>query len=443
MAISILAISIASVSQQPIGRPPAPSERYNNSGDRIVDYFDVHAADIRSVLRQLSAYSGIDIISRDGIKASISLSVTNKSWREILGIVCMVYNLTYVEEQNLIYVLSREDAAVYGMGSGRGGAGAGGGAAGMDFAGPLIREVVPLRFTTATEMAASITPFLSPKGKLTAVKHTNALVVVDAEDNLKQIKELISQIDIQTAQISISCKIIEVSSGSLQNAGIHWGYVGPVKTGGKDVLTVNQLGRSFYERPDLGNIMANLGDASGEYMHNVTFGLLSPKDFGIALEYLFQDSKAEVVAQPQITTLNNKEAKVFMGQEIPINTKDDANNTVTQMVSVGTQLTVTPYVSGEGKIMLTLNPSKESYVLTGDGFPIISKQNATTNVLVNNGETVVIAGLTSNEKKDGESGIPFLKDIPILGYLFKRSTKSTDKRDLVIFVTPHIIHPGI
>jgi len=113
------------------------------------------------------------------------------------------------------------------------------------------------------------------------------------------------------------------------------------------------------------------------------------------------------------------------------------------MVSAATQLTVTPYVSGEGKVMLTLSASKEDFISAMGDNPALSQKSAKTNVLVNNGETVVIAGLTSNEKRNASTGIPFLKDIPILGHLFKKSDKSANKKDLVIFVTPHIIHSEI
>jgi type IV pilus secretin PilQ/predicted competence protein len=307
---------------------------------------------------------------------------------------------------------------------------------GLDLTGPLVREVIPMRFTTASETGAAITPFLSQKGKLTAISHTNSIVIVDTDENLKQLKNLVSQIDIQTPQVSISCKIIEVSAGASQDMGVHWGFMD-----GKN-FTVNQLGNTFASGAptDPGKVLA--GRVNDR--HTITYGLLTPDKFGVALEYLFSDNKAEMVAQPQITTLNNKEANVFMGQQIPIKSNGADGVVTTIMVSAGTQLTVTPYVSGEGKIMLTLNTSKESYELV-DGIenPIINQQSAKTNVMVNNGETVVIAGLTSNEKKDAESGIPYLKNIPILGYLFKSSRKSTAKKDLVIFVTPHIIHSGI
>jgi len=426
--------------QQPIGRPASSTERYNVSGDRIVDYFDVHAAELRSVLRQLSAYSGRDIVSNDAVKATVTLSVTHKSWREILAIVCMVHGLAFVEEPSFIYVMSREQAATYSASVGKIGEG-GGMPIGMDLGGPLVREIIPMRFTTASETGAAITPFLSQRGKLTPITHTNSIVIVDTDDNLRQLKNLVAQIDIQTPQVSISCKIIQTSTDAIQNVGVNWGFVDT-----KNKFTVGMTG----SKDDGGG-----GNTGGPYLLNtpdgkltatpggVTYGLLSPEKFGVALDYLFRDTKTEIVAQPQITTLNNKEANISIGEQRAISSATAEGTGITQMVSVSTQLTVTPYVSGEGKIMLSLSASKEDFGPTVDGNVTMLQKNAKTNVLVNNGETVVIAGLTSNNKTNSSSGIPFLKDIPILGYLFKRSEKSNNKTDLIIFVTPHIIHSEI
>ncbi|MCL2219827.1 MAG: hypothetical protein FWC23_07240 [Chitinispirillia bacterium] len=419
-----LALAQQQAQRQP-GRTITAGDRYNASGERIIDLFDVHGAELRSVLRQLSAYSGTDIVPSDAAKATVSLNVSNKSWREILNILCMVHNLAYLEEQGFIYVMTGQEGAARGVGASTGTVPLSMAAA--EAMAPLIREVIPMRYTTAEEMSSALTPFLSARGKLSAIGHTNALVIVDTDESLKQLKSLIAQIDIQTPQVSISCKIIEVSSGTIQNIGVNWGFTDQAGN-----FTAGQFWNPETATP-----------FPADLRHSVSYGLLTPERFGVTLEYLLQDNKSEIVAQPQITTLNNKEAKIFMGQQIPINTRDDAANTVTQMVNAGTQLTVTPYVAGNGKVRLLLNTSKESYELTSDNTPIINEQSATTNVLVNNGETVVIAGLTSNEKQDAESGIPVLKNIPILGNLFKRSEKKTTKRDLVIFVTPHIIHSGI
>jgi len=428
-AVVLAAISVV-FAQQPAGNQGGASntQRTARSG-RVVDFFEVHGADIKSVLRQLSAHSGVDIVASDDIKANVSIAVSNKSWREILNIICMVHNLAVIEEESFVYVLSREEyqkRAPAGPAPGAGPASAGMPAGIGRGPAPLTREVIPLRFTTTDEMTEAVSSLLSERGRLTPVKHMNALVVLDTEENIDEIKGLIAQIDIQTPQVSISCKIIEVSSGVMQRMGVHW------FTGTSDGKFVGGQGNV--------GVLGEIIDGSSGSMH---FAALTAERFTGLLEYLFEDNKAEVVAQPQITTLNNKEARIFMGQQIPINRVDEAGNTVTEMVNAGTQLIVTPYVSGDGKIMLSLNPKKESYFLGTGGTPVINEQSAETNVLVNNGETVVIAGLTSNEQMQTEAGIPILKSIPIIGNLFKRSQKSVDKKDLVIFVTPHIINPGI
>jgi type IV pilus assembly protein PilQ len=306
---------------------------------------------------------------------------------------------------------------------------------GMDMTGPLVREIIPMRFTTAAETGAAITPFLSQRGKLTSITHTNSIVIVDTDDNLRQLKNLVAQIDIQTPQISISCKIIQTSTDAVKNVGVNWGFID-----NKNNFTVGQIGMNT-NTPS-----ANLPSAGGSLpamSGGVTYGLLSPEKFGVALDYLFRDTKTEIVAQPQITTLNNKEANISIGEQRAITSATAEGTGITQMVSVATQLTVTPYVAGEGKIRLTLSASKEDFGPLVDGNVSMLQKNAKTDVLVNNGETVVIAGLTSNNKTNTSTGIPFLKDIPILGYLFKRSDKSDVKTDLVIFVTPHIIHSEI
>ncbi|MCX7726524.1 MAG: hypothetical protein N2053_06715 [Chitinispirillaceae bacterium] len=378
----------------------------------IIDYFEVHEAKVQSVCKQLSAFSGVDIIVSDKVTTTVSISLSKKTWREILEIICKTHNLIVSNEGSYLYVVSKDELEKNNTIS----------QAVLESA-PLKREIIKIKHVNAEELAKSIQNLLSSKGKITVVAHTNALIVYDTEENISQIKNMVSQLDIETAQISISCKIIEVSSGVIQKLGIHWGYT--------DV----RAGVEAEHMPPQ-NVIAGALD-------KITYGIISPQNLSAALEYLYGDNKGEIIAQPQITTVDNKEARIFMGQEVPIKYLDEAGNTVVKMIKAGTELVVKPHISGNGRILLELSPKKESYVRQPDGTPVINQQSATTNVVVNNGETVVIAGLTSNEESVTEEGIPILKDIPLLGNLFKRSSKNRDKKDLVIFVTPYIINSGI
>lgn len=384
--------------------------------EKVIDLFEVHNADIHSVFKQLSAFSGVDIIAGESVKGTVSLSVSNKSWKEILTILCKLNNLAAVDEGSYYYILKAEEYNKR-QNSDKTSSQA------ILESGTLKRDIVQIMHVPAKEMKEAIDALLSAKGKITVVEHTNALIIFDNEENVDQIKAMVAKLDIETAQISISCKIIEVSSGAIQEMGVHWGYA----DNGSKVAGTHISENS--------NFVANA-------MEKISYGVISPDKFNVALEYLFTDNKGEIVAQPQITTLDNKEARIFMGQQIPVKYLDEAGNTVVKMVNAGTELSVKPHISGNGRILMELNPKKESYTLQ-DGVPIINEQSATTNVVVSNGETVVIAGLTSNETQKAESGIPVLKDIPLLGNLFKKSKKNVDKKDLIIFVTPVIINHGL
>ncbi|MBN1306815.1 MAG: hypothetical protein JXA18_02785 [Chitinispirillaceae bacterium] len=386
----------------------------------VIDHYEVHNAQIASVCKQLSTYSGVDIIVSDKITGPVSLTVSNKTWREILEIVCRIKNLAVSNEGSYLYVCSTEELSKRMMDNATS-------SQAVQDIGPLKREIIKINHTPAAEIEKSIQTLLSARGKLTVIEHTNAIIVYDTEENINQVRRMISQLDVETSQISISCKIIEVSSGVIQRLGIHWGY-----TDGQEGVEAEHL-----PKPE------NAGDLVAGALERITYGIINQQNLTAALEYLYGDNKGEIIAQPQITTVDNKEAKIFMGQQIPVKYLDEAGNTVVKMINAGTELIVKPHISGEGRILMELSPKKESYVRQADGTPIINQQSATTNVVVNNGETVVIAGLTSNEVTSNEEGIPILKDIPLLGNLFKRSAKSREKKDLIIFVTPYIINSGL
>jgi type II secretory pathway component GspD/PulD (secretin) len=144
------------------------------------------------------------------------------------------------------------------------------------------------------------------------------------------------------------------------------------------------------------------------------------------------------VAHPEITTVDNKEAKIQSGQKIPIKTFDPSGNVVITFEEVGTILRVTPHITSENRILMHLKPERSTYEFDPNGI-IINSNNAETNVVVENGQTVVIGGLTTQDVIENRKGVPVLKDIPVLGYLFGYTKKKVENRDLVIFVTPTIV----
>ncbi len=369
-----------------------------------------HDAQIRSIFNHLAEISGIDFVLDPGVAGKVTVSVSNKTWKEVMDIVCKMKQLVTIPEEKYIYVMTEKDYLAQQQNKQIG-------KNSLEDVKELTREIIQLSNTTAAEMQTPIRDLLSKRGKITIVNHNNSLIIFDTQQNINQIRAMVTKLDVEVKQISISAKIIEVSSGIINNLGIQWDFFS---------------GNVGLEHLPGANVVEGA-------LERATFSIMNPVQFSATLEYLFSESKSNVVAQPQITTLDNKMARIFMGSQIPVTYQDEAFNTVVKMIDAGTELTVTPHVTSEDRIMLDLYPKKKSYQLTATGVPVINEQSAQTNVVVNDGETVVIAGLTSDEKHDSEKGIPILKDIPLLGHLFKKTGKTVDKKDLIIFVTPHII----
>jgi type IV pilus secretin PilQ/predicted competence protein len=273
------------------------------------------------------------------------------------------------------------------------------------------------------------------------VERTNSIIVYDTDGRIEQVENALNELDVETLQIMITAKLVVVNSELARELGVDWtatmgstsltpGAAGtPNGSGAGDTRTSAAI-RSF---PNNGVSPAVSGASTA-----ITTSVLD-NHLQLAISNLMGDASTEVLASPQVSTLDNTEAQVFMGDKVSIRVIDDSGESSTQLVETGIKLTVTPHVSGDNRILLDLHPENNSYDYDSKGEIVISTQEAKTKVVVADGETVVIGGLTRNETQESESGIPFLKDIPLFGNLFKYSRKSVVKKDLVIFVTPRII----
>jgi type II secretory pathway component GspD/PulD (secretin) len=182
-----------------------------------------------------------------------------------------------------------------------------------------------------------------------------------------------------------------------------------------------------------------VSDPAGTYTFATVQGI-GDEDFDIegVISALVSSNKGKIIARPEITTIDNSEAFIQMGQKVPIKQFDEAGNVVIQFEEVGTILRVTPHITSENRILLKLKPERSSYTVDAVGV-IINTNNAETNVVVDNGQTTVIGGLTTQVEMRSRTGLPILKDIPLLGYLFRYTRTEIIDRELIIFVTPTIV----
>jgi type IV pilus assembly protein PilQ len=312
---------------------------------------------------------------------------------------------------------------------------------------PLSTKIVAVQYNVADQMKTAVKGLLSPRGTVDVDQRTNSLILRDLPENLTRAEELIGVLDKETQQIKISAQLLEVESGLLREIGVDWRAVNQhflpeTPSSDQGEYTGDPL---FPDNPDRKNWAEEEGQIrgsdqfTGPKIGQFSFsGVYENFNLGAVLSMVESSNKGKIIAHPEVTTLDNVEAYIQMGQKIPIKQFDPSGNTIITFYDVGTKLRVTPHVTSESRVLLHLRPERSSYQFDPNGV-IINTQNAETNVVVEDGETTVIGGLTNQEIKTLKVGLPLLKDIPLFGYLFGYTKREVITRDLLIFVTPTIV----
>lgn len=433
-----------------------PVEKTSTGGARPQNY-NFSNTDIRAAFKAIAATGRVDIVVSPAIGSEVvNLQLTDKTWQEALLILCQMFNLKYLVEDSYLYVQTMAEFNKTSVEN----------AQAMQQSGslaPLMRDIIKLRNAKAKDLEPSIKGLLSPRGRVNIVERNNALLIFDTRANILEVRAAVRDLDVETYQVNIQAQLIEVDADALREMGVDWqlGYGqinlsqlrdNPGKLPVPSTGNVNMLGTSNPGGISSGSSSSGSSGGSGDATSGSSgvggvagataqfaFGLLDG-NLAIAVANLLRTARGEMLAKPQITTLDNTEARIFMGEQVPIRVLDENGRQALQLQDAGTSLTVTPHVTADGRVLLDLQPEKNSFrVDQAAGGVILQKQNARTSVLVKDGETVVIAGLTTKEETEAESGVPLLKDIPIVGWLFKKKSTLTRKRDLIIFVTPRIV----
>ena len=397
------------------------------AGGKQIKSLTLQDADIHAVLSFLADYGNVNIVTTPEVEGNVSLSLQRVNWNEALDIVLQTYGLAGVKEKGYIRVLpmneymqeitakekhkSEQEALI-----------------------SLKTEVISIENATASELVKPVKTVLSSRGVIDVDERTNSLIIRDIPANIARAKEMIQSLDKETDQIEITAQLLEVESSALEEMGIDWTFFtsryGPPNANG-GYKTSHEAWFDQY-----GN---RVSDPIGQFTYTTV-----QEDFDLSgtVSALMKDNKAKILASPVITTVDNRQALIQMGQKIPIKQFDQSGNVVVTFVEVGTILRVTPHITSENRILMNLKPERSSYQFDPNGV-IINTNNAETNVVVENGQPAVIGGLTSQEKKSTKSGLPFLKDIPVIGYLFSYTQDEIINRELIITVTPRVVSKGI
>jgi type IV pilus secretin PilQ/predicted competence protein len=387
--------------------------------DKVIPALNLQNADLQSVLSLLADYGGVNIVASPQVKAAVTMNLQNVTWRQALDILLKTYDLSGVEEPGYIRVLPTKDYLDEQMQMEKH-------KSDQKALISMETEVISIKHGTASDMIKSVKAVLSARGMVDTDDRTNSLVIRDIPENIEKVRQLVETLDKETDQIKISTQLLEVESGALTEFGIDWSMI---STKSADLMAGEKPTATFDQMTN------RVTDPTGTF----TFAT-AETDFDLAgtISALVSGNKGKIVAHPEITTVDNKEAFIQMGQKIPIKQFDESGNVVITFTEVGTILRVTPHVTSHDRILLKLQPERSSYTFDANGI-VINTNNAETNVVVKNGQTAVIGGLTTQEEMESHSGLPILKDIPLLGYLFRYTKKQVTDRDLIIFVTPTIV----
>jgi type IV pilus assembly protein PilQ len=322
---------------------------------------------------------------------------------------------------------------------------------------PPLTRIVAVKFSEAEKLKSNLEKFITvdrngnPAGSILVDEHTNSLIIQAIKSDMDRILAVVEKLDRPTPQVLIEAYIVEANKDVARELGIQWGgaYVG--KSGDKNLIVsgeqTNTLPVEINEPLDLtlGSVV-DLPAAAISGFNPATLGLIYSRvgDFllSVQLSALQDQGKLHILSSPSITTQDNKLAFIESGQEVPFQTVEDGEVNVEYQDAV-LRLEVTPSVIDGNTLKLDIKVNKDEpdFTRTVLGNPTIITKKAQTNVIQNDGQTIVIGGLSRESASRGNTGTPFLEDIPGLGYLFKRKSSTDQMEELLIFITPHILKP--
>ena len=425
------------------------------------------------MLQLLADASGQNIVVSDSVQGSVTLRLQNVPWDQALDIVLRTKGLDKRKNDNVIIVAPTEELAAREKAEL---------AARQDVQelAPLHSEYLQVNYAKASDLAALIKTqggggLLSKRGSVSVDERTNTLLLQDSADRLDDIRRLVGTLDIPIRQVQIEARIVIVSDDFTRDLGARFGFTGFDRsaatlgyTSGSALANDTALQDFLDELNDTDPtndgavpiVTSSADAASSSPRYNVNLPVANPagsiaymllgKDFLIDLELSAAqaEGRGEVISTPRVITANQREASIEQGVEIPYQESASSGATTISFKKAVLALKVTPQVTPDNRIILDLNVKKDSVgqvIVGGAGsqVPSIDTREITTQVLVNDGQTVVLGGILETERRETEKKVPYLGDVPVLGRIFKTTGRTNNKDELLIFVTPKILREGV
>jgi type IV pilus assembly protein PilQ len=447
----------------------AAEEKKEYTGERLtLNFQDI---DVRSVLQLLADTSGQNIVVSDSVTGNLTLRLQNVPWDQALDIVLRTKGLDKRRQDNVIIIgpteelATREKAELEAHKE-------------VQELSPIRSEFMQANYAKVADLAKMIRPtagaaggggrnsMLSNRGSLSIDERTNTLMVQDTADNLSEIRRLVQALDVPVRQVLIEARIVVVSDTFERDLGAQFGVTSAQQNGSNGLLAVtgSGTGADTMIQSALTNLSSGLPVApvatpalANRYMVNTpaanTNGSIGISLLGgsylvdLALSAAENEGKSETISSPRVITANQKQATIMQGVEIPYQESASSGATTTQFKNAVLSLKVTPLITPDNRVILDLDVSDDTVgqqvtSATGGSVPSIDTRQIQTQVLVGDGQTVVLGGILETTKSYAANKIPWLGDIPILGNLFKSTTNINNKTELLIFITPKILREG-
>lgn len=470
-AASVFALPLCAQSDaQASGTPaPAPSTVSLNEKKDLISV-DFPNEEIRTILRNVADMFELNLVVPETLQGRTSIKLRNVTWRQIFREVLQPVGYTFIEDQNIIRVVSQDQLAQE----------------------PTITEVYILNYAEAGKILPTISSMVDTsevvKGRIQLDQRNNALVITERPSKQEKIKEIIVKLDVATSQVMIESKFIEVTNNDGSDVGLNWSSLKSFKVGQSETKwetgTMSQAstytpakykmepdsnGIYRYSRDENGNAImespatvtpatySSPGVNTSDWKNNLQSLFNSPSlvtstfsisEFGAVMSLYESQNNVRLVSNPTVVTLNNIEASINIGEEYPIPNYTYNQEQGSFEISgftykpIGINLKVTPQINNAGFIKLNILPEVSSRAgevsfggASGASIPIIATRKAITQVSLKNGHTLGIGGLIENQKTKGGSKVPVLGEIPVLGSLFKSKSNQLKTRNLIIFIT--------
>ena len=392
-------------------------------------------ADIKDVLRSFAQLSGLNIVVQPEVAGTVTVELTEVPWDQALQQILKINSLDYELEGNIMRIapVSQLRAEAEEQQRLR---------AAQALSIPLRTIVRRVSYAQAGQIASVLAgggaaSIMSQRGSVVVDSRTNTLIIKELPTFIDAVIAIIEQLDIPEPQVMIEARIIETTKRFSRTLGVDWSFNGVA-----DAAHGNTTGLTFPNNGEVNGGVQLLTGAQNGFLDISLGNVLNTFSLDAVLQAAETEGLINILSAPKITTLNNEQASIQSGLQIPIQTI--ANNTVSvQFVNATLRLDVTPHVTAEGTVLMDINIQKRepqlAFAVVGASNAPISTKDAKTRVIVRDGGTTVIGGIYQVSSDQGEDRVPGLASIPILGHLFKNKRRDDENEELLIFITPRVV----